>query len=56
MIEQELQRKIEDFRELEIPEYVSREGGIHLLDRMVSTVIGARRSGKASASFRSPTK
>ncbi|MCF7838391.1 MAG: ATP-binding protein [Candidatus Marinimicrobia bacterium] len=47
MIEQELQRKIQDFRELGIPEYVPREGGIHLLDRMVSTVIGARRSGKS---------
>lgn len=47
MIEQELQRKIEDFRELGIPAYVPREGGIHVLDRMVSTVIGARRSGKS---------
>jgi len=47
MIEEELQRKIEDFRELGIPPYVSREGKLHLVDRMVSTVIGARRSGKS---------
>ena len=47
MIEQELQRKIEDFRELGIHPYIAREGTIHLVDRMVSTVIGARRSGKS---------
>ena len=47
MIEQELQRKIEDFRELGIPPYVNREAPVHIVDRMVSTVIGARRSGKS---------
>lgn len=47
MIEQELQRKMEDFQELGLPEYIPREGDIHLLDRMVTTVIGARRSGKS---------
>ena len=51
MIERELQRKIEDFRELGLPPYVAREGELHLVDRVVSTVIGARRSGK---SFRVP--
>lgn len=45
MIEQELQRKIADFRELGLPPYVAREGNLHLVDHMVSTVIGARRSG-----------
>lgn len=48
MIEQELQRKIEDFRELGIPPYVVRQGKLHLVDHMVSTVIGARRSGKTT--------
>ena len=47
MIEQELQRKFEDFRELGIPPYVPREGKLHIVDRMVSTVIGARRAGKS---------
>jgi predicted AAA+ superfamily ATPase len=47
MIEQELERKIADFREMGIPPYIPREGKIHLVDRMVSTVIGARRSGKS---------
>ena len=47
MIEGELERKIEDFRELGIPPYVPRDTKLHLVDRMVSTVIGARRSGKS---------
>lgn len=47
MIERELQRKIEDFRELGLPPYVPREGELHLVNRVVSTVIGARRSGKS---------
>ena len=47
MIERELQRKIEDFRELGIPPYIPRDTKLHLVDRMVSTVIGARRSGKS---------
>ncbi|MFA5203541.1 MAG: ATP-binding protein [Lentisphaeria bacterium] len=51
MIEQELQRKIADFRELGMPAYVAREGKIHLVNHMVSTVIGARRSGKSYRVF-----
>lgn len=47
MIERELERKIEDFRELGIPPYVPREGSLHLVAQMVSTAIGARRSGKS---------
>ncbi len=47
MFEREIERKIADFRELGIPEYIRREGTIHLVDRMVSTVIGARRAGKS---------
>ena len=50
MIETELQRKFEDFRELGIPKYVTRKGEINLVDRMVTTIVGARRAGK---SFRS---
>lgn len=47
MIAQELQRKIEDFRELGIAPFIAREGEVHLVDHMVTTVIGARRSGKS---------
>ncbi|MFO7871470.1 MAG: ATP-binding protein [Kiritimatiellia bacterium] len=47
MIEEELQRKIEDFRDLGIPAYVPRTGTIHLVDGMVSTIVGARRAGKS---------
>jgi len=47
MIEQELQRKIEDFREIGMPAYIPRDGKIYFVDNMVSTVIGARRSGKS---------
>jgi predicted AAA+ superfamily ATPase len=47
MFELELQRKITDFRELGLPEYVPREGRIHVVDRMVSTIVGARRVGKS---------
>lgn len=47
MIEGELQRKIEDFRDLGISPYVPRDTKLHLVDLMVSTVIGARRSGKS---------
>jgi len=47
MIEQELQRKFFDFREMGPPAYIPREGALHLVNRMVSTVIGARRSGKS---------
>ena len=51
MFKQEIERKIADFRELGIPEYIPREGVIHLVDRMVSTVIGARRAGKSFRVF-----
>jgi predicted AAA+ superfamily ATPase len=47
MIEQELQRKFFDFREMGPPAYIPREGALHLVNSMVSTVIGARRSGKS---------
>lgn len=35
MIDQEIERRVADFCELGIPEYVRREGAIHLVDRMV---------------------
>ncbi len=47
MVEEELGRKLADFRVLGIPAYVPREGPVHLADRMVSTIIGARRAGKS---------
>jgi len=47
MFEEELQRKLQDFREFGMPAYVPRDGDIHLVDRMVSTVVGARRAGKS---------
>ena len=47
MVEQEIERKIEDFRELGIPKYIPREGKLQLVDSMVSTVIGSRRAGKS---------
>lgn len=46
-VEVELRQLIEDFRELGVPPYVPREGSLHFVDRMVSTVVGARRSGKS---------
>ena len=47
MIDQEIERKIEDFRALGIPDYIPRKGRVELVDNMVSTVIGARRAGKS---------
>jgi len=50
MVKEEIHRKIADFRDIGIPEYFPREAPVHLADRMVATIIGARRAGK---SFRS---
>lgn len=47
MLAQEIQRKIEDFRELGLPDYIPREGHVHLVKNTVSTIIGARRAGKS---------
>lgn len=47
MIGQELERKFSDFKELGPPPYIPRSGRLNLADRMVSTVVGARRSGKS---------
>lgn len=47
MFEQEIERKINDFRALGIPEYISRDAQLTLVPHMVSTVIGARRAGKS---------
>ena len=47
MIEREIQRKIEDFRQIGIPAYIPRDGQIHVVNHMVSTVVGARRAGKS---------
>ncbi len=47
MFEQEIERKIQDFRELGIPKFIPRSGRLNLADNMVGTVIGARRAGKS---------
>lgn len=47
MSREEIVRKIEDFRENGITPFVSRSGRIFMAEYMVSTVIGARRSGKS---------
>ena len=47
MIENEIQRKIEDFRELGLQKYIPRESNVYIVDNMVTTIIGARRSGKS---------
>ena len=47
MIEQEIERKLCDFKDLGFPNYIPRHGRINFVDNMVSTVIGARRAGKS---------
>jgi len=47
MFIQEIARKIEDFRAEGIPKYYTREGRIAIADRMVSTIVGGRRTGKS---------
>jgi hypothetical protein len=47
MFEQELERKYEDFHEIGMPNYVKRDGKVHMVENMVSTVIGVRRAGKS---------
>lgn len=47
MIEQEILRKIEDFRSLGIPSYIPRRNRLLFVENMISTVIGARRAGKS---------
>ncbi len=47
MIENEIERKIGDFKALGFPDYIPREINLLMVDNMVSTVIGARRAGKS---------
>lgn len=47
MFEQEIERKIGDFRELGFPEFIPRESRLQMADNMISTIIGARRAGKS---------
>lgn len=47
MSREEIVRKIEDFRELGILPHISRKEPLLMKELMVSTVIGARRSGKS---------
>jgi predicted AAA+ superfamily ATPase len=51
MISDELARKFQDFREIGIPELAIREGLVHIVPAMVSSIIGARRSGKSYRAF-----
>jgi predicted AAA+ superfamily ATPase len=43
----EIERKIQDFRQMGLASYTSRIGKVHMVDHMVSTLVGARRSGKS---------
>lgn len=47
MFVDEIERKIYDFRFIGLPQYVRRTTKVHLADRMVSTILGSRRSGKS---------
>ena len=47
MFEHEIERKIEDFRELGIPKYIPRNQKLQFVENMVSTIIGGRRAGKS---------
>jgi len=51
VIEQEIKRKISDFRELGFPDYHPRNDTVVFVKNMVSTIIGARRTGKSFRSF-----
>ena len=47
MFEAEIERKLADFRQFGLLPYIPRDGTVHLVNHMISTVIGARRSGKS---------
>jgi len=47
LISNEIERKIADFRAFGIPLLVDRDCVVHVVDQMVSTIIGCRRSGKS---------
>jgi uncharacterized protein len=47
MLSAEIEKKIDDFRDLGIPSYIPRENKVPMVDRMVTTITGARRSGKS---------
>ena len=47
MFAQEIDRILNDFWELGLPEYTSRSGDIIVIENMISTIIGARRVGKS---------
>ena len=46
MIQEEIERKLLDFRELSFPEYTKRNGIIKEATQMVSAITGARRVGQ----------
>ena len=47
MIQEKIERKLLDFRELSFPEYTKRNGIIKEAAQMVSAITGARRAGKS---------
>jgi len=47
MIQEEIERKLLDFRDLSFPEYTKRNGIIKEATQMVSAITGARRAGKS---------
>ena len=47
MFAQEIDRVLNDFWELGLPEYIPRSGDIIVIENMISTIIGARRVGKS---------
>jgi predicted AAA+ superfamily ATPase len=47
MFEDEIQRKIADFKELGIPPYIPRENRVPFVNEMITAIIGARRTGKS---------
>jgi hypothetical protein len=51
VFEHEIERKIADFRELGLSEYVPRDGRVHVAAEMVSALVGSRRSGKSYRSM-----
>ncbi|MBL8026937.1 MAG: ATP-binding protein [Fibrobacteres bacterium] len=51
----EIRRKINDLREQGIPDFIRRDGSLFSAERMVSVVVGSRRSGKSFRCFQEMT-
>lgn len=55
MHEEEIARKIGDFRELGFPEVVRRDCPLHMAENTVATLVGARRAGKTYRALQAAT-